>query len=247
MIECPLCLNKVSKLKTNSHVIPRWIAKDTKNENGQNILLNIKENKVKSNQTDYKGDYVCSKCEDLFRDFDTYGSRVYKLKQGFTKGSVNNYSNSQNNKNFATVQMLDLKGHLLWKFFISILVRHHLYSLKYLKIDVLGSDYSVIQKMIFEKKPDLSLYPIRVFLHPEEKTSVSYPHSFKSGNSTIWRFSGYNFTADICISPETNDNLPEFSIQEDSLIMVGLPFEDTHLFSTIKKFASNHKAIKGQK
>lgn len=72
---CGLCQKKVAVLKTNSHVIPRWIMILCK-ENGRYVQVSEKD--AKPVQTDRKADIVCEKCEDLFTRDDTFAALFFR-------------------------------------------------------------------------------------------------------------------------------------------------------------------------
>lgn len=75
MPECGLCEKLVLKLKTNSHIFPRWTLKELK-ENGK--LVKISEDEVRpGHQSDPKGDFVCDGCELLFGDDDAWATTFF--------------------------------------------------------------------------------------------------------------------------------------------------------------------------
>lgn len=75
MVQCLNCLEYVEKLKSNSHVIPRWALAQTK-ENGKN--LSIAYGKASRNQKDLTTDSWCEKCEKGFANLDSVGASYFR-------------------------------------------------------------------------------------------------------------------------------------------------------------------------
>lgn len=74
MIKCPVCKKLVQSLKTNSHIIPRWIVNLPK-KNGKFVLVSRDNNNriiSKTSQNSYKADIVCDECENEFANDDSY-------------------------------------------------------------------------------------------------------------------------------------------------------------------------------
>lgn len=77
MVKCPICLQLVSELKTNSHIVPRWIMRTIKTgHSGRYHKLGPGEVSVK--QTDDKATIVCKDCEDGFTQDDTFSALFFR-------------------------------------------------------------------------------------------------------------------------------------------------------------------------
>lgn len=139
---CPLCLNSVSQLKTNSHVIPRFLIVETK-INGKNVVFG-KENIKERNQTDVKGDYVCEACEKKFTADDTFAAQFFENPKYVTNRVV--FPAKPPNGKESGYEEYDLNCFVPLKLFVmSIVLRYHLYLKKYEGRDLLGVHFEDIR------------------------------------------------------------------------------------------------------
>ena len=117
MVTCPLCLKTFSKLKTNSHVLPRWALSEIKT-NGKNYL--ITPNGSKKNQKDFIADLVCEDCEKGFAVDDAVAAAVIRDQASLEKNYLDNDTGIEiHNAKYAL-------GFI--KFSLGILLRSHFYK-----------------------------------------------------------------------------------------------------------------------
>ena len=76
MIQCPLCETEVEALKTNSHIVPRWMLAELKG-NGRLVKMSAGETHLRS-ADDPKFDIVCAPCEENFAVDDTFSVSFFR-------------------------------------------------------------------------------------------------------------------------------------------------------------------------
>lgn len=114
MVKCPICLKSVSRFKTNSHVMPRWIMRIIKT--GQNGRYHkLEQDRVSTKQSDDMGEFVCRECEDRFTEDDTFSASFFRDSRFLIARDNEVESHSAEGK----------KG--IFRFLISLCLRAHLF------------------------------------------------------------------------------------------------------------------------
>lgn len=76
-VTCPMCLTVVAKLKSDSHVLPKFFLKPIRDHHGQIQTINVFKVIIDHKSQDLpKGSYICASCESLTSVFDGYGAKV---------------------------------------------------------------------------------------------------------------------------------------------------------------------------
>lgn len=135
MIQCLNCLEFVEKLKSNSHIIPRWAMLKTKERGGN---LSILYGKASNNTKDLMTESWCESCEKGFGNLDNVGSLVFKNLDKKYKCEYNEINFQPFKYTFTT------PGNLYYfsKFIYSTAVRLYLCSL--------NTGYSLREKEVFK-------------------------------------------------------------------------------------------------
>lgn len=187
-MKCPLCLLEVPQLKTNSHVIPRFLCKQFK-ENGKGVSISQEEIDTK-HQSDIKGDIVCAQCEDNFTVDDNFLKDFIDNQSYFVKRHLTTTQNSKGYDEFDPSVSLRLK-----KAIMSIILRYHLYEVKYSNKDFLGPHFEEFRLRLTEKKDlDYVEYPLCMITIDQFK-GLGTPSKEKNGgiNSVFLILKKYRF------------------------------------------------------
>ncbi|MFK7824514.1 MAG: hypothetical protein AB8G05_10170 [Oligoflexales bacterium] len=76
MIVCPMCDASVHKLKTNSHVLLKWMKRQIMGRSGRVLKLDFSMNTEDVEQDLLKADIVCDRCENSFQKDDDYLAKI---------------------------------------------------------------------------------------------------------------------------------------------------------------------------
>lgn len=173
MIECPLCLSKVEKLKTNSHIIARCLIKDIK-EDGKYLKVE-KWAGIKRQQSEPKADIVCVNCEILFTESDSFADQFFR-KRNFFKKKVN--VPSQNGP--IPCESHDKKAESKMAVFMaSLALRGHLYNLATGEKNVLGPFYRTLADQFLSSNIDPDIFPLVIFLNEKYIGFHAFPEKIK--------------------------------------------------------------------
>ncbi|MNJ96712.1 hypothetical protein D3C87_144430 [compost metagenome] len=206
MIDCPICLQSVEKLKSGSHVIPRWAMKLTK-EGGNFASLDLKakdQPKAKREQDDLVCELWCENCENRFRDDDANGARFFKdrlyvireMRPAPETGNIG-------------VEIHDAKAlGDLRSFIISLFIRCEVYASKTLGKSLLGPRFSFYAKAHADGMFDGQNAGLVLMLNSVLGESHSSPVKTRFGNRNcvMMFFCGYS----VCLisdgrGPEVGD------------------------------------------
>ena len=167
MKKCPFCENQVTKFKTDSHIIPKWMHRLSFGKQSTSYNVDLEESRMEIAQDGAKGDFICEECEKLFAKDDEYASFVFK--QGQVKPSVVNIANApiiKINCDRGYIDALELGGmdfKKLQKFVFSVVLREHMYRLLKGK-NLLGDKHFLRMKQIYHDYQNLddTIYPILI-------------------------------------------------------------------------------------
>lgn len=145
MIQCPLCLNQVEKLKSNSHIIPRCLMAPMKE---QGSFIAFENNQIISKTQDMKDDIVCNECEVRFGEDDRFAALFYRDANYFLYKRIN-----PNEPSFGEIEAHhpEAKPKLL-SFLVSVAVRGHLHLMKSHNYDLLRDERDSIFQMYLDRK-----------------------------------------------------------------------------------------------
>lgn len=176
-IICPLCLNHVEQLKTNSHIIPRFMMKKTK-VNGQNVVFS-NATVIEKNQKDLMADIVCSKCELRFKDNDDFAKHFFEF-QKYTKLRHEYPSKTSYGKKCGYEDYDSSSYQQLVLFLISLFLRHHLYLAKEETKNLLGPHYDELRLIYLSGIVSSEVYPVCMVRY-YNFDGIGYPTVERSG------------------------------------------------------------------
>lgn len=143
--ECPICLQFVEKLKSGSHVIPKWAMKMTK-QRGRYVSLVLKKNyepKAARGQSDLICDFWCETCENRFRDDDANGASFFRDKAHIIREMRPDLKTGNAGIEIHNAEALNN----LRSFIIGLFVRYDVYSKKVLGESPLGARFAFYTKI----------------------------------------------------------------------------------------------------
>jgi hypothetical protein len=200
---CPFCEKNVEKLKTNSHVIPKWMYKPTYEGNKGFYSISLQKEKMEKAQDGFKSTFICDACEHLFEKDDTFASWFFVGRKGQKK--IKNIANAELRTFWTTdgpLTCLVLNGvdfKRVQKFVFGVFLRSYLAKID-TKNRILGEKhFKKVRKMYMtEEDMDDKVYPIFIYkVNPNDwlRNIVGLPTRSEKGkyglNSLI--FSGSNF------------------------------------------------------
>lgn len=201
-MECLMCNEECTSFKTNSHILPRFIIKQSK-ENGKNTLIGLDSGEViKNNQNDFKADFICDKCEASFNTIETPASKILYNRENIKK----DIAQSQDCYYFEKDSFV-----ILWKLVISVILKYHIATKVLKNQDLLGDlHFNKLKNLINIDnnkitRDILKQYPLIIgaILQPKEKTfSAMHPnkHRIKNEIGCFYNFSGLGYTFTLAIS-----------------------------------------------
>ena len=168
---CPLCNKPVSHFKTNSHVIPEWMYKgsDIYDAKGRIVEFDFPNHKKILHQKGYRGNFICSNCEEETAKLDHYASLIFRSNNysppGFQK--TEKYPDEYVKQTPASpllekIQFLDgFDFKKIQNFVYSICLRQHFYDLsKNKKSLIISKHLSPILNLYHSNCIDDESYPI---------------------------------------------------------------------------------------
>ncbi len=237
MIECPLCRQQVPQLKTNSHILPRWMLAAIK-QDGKLIKVDVKNKMVVRAQSDTMADIVCKNCEDMFTECDTFADQFFKYK------------------NFQLPDMLiqggaeevTLEVHkegakpLLIRFVTSVMIRLHLYNAQ--SGDLSSQKYfEQVREHFISKSISPNGLKIQIAKHIELPNLHSYRAiSERSSDSFELTTFGYRSTLYFGEVPAEYLVITDYS---DILITL-IPGKENALHRNLSQFASENPVQNGK-
>jgi|GEM_PF-3236706 len=76
-VKCPMCLTDVEKLKSDSHVLPKFFLRPIRDSNGQTRTVDVFKAIIDTKSQDLpKGTYICPPCETFTAKLDGYGAKI---------------------------------------------------------------------------------------------------------------------------------------------------------------------------
>lgn len=168
---CPLCKSNVSKLKTNSHILARWLLAHIKT-NGR--LVKIQNSEVKERAQDNPtADIVCENCENNFTKDDTFAAEFFRDRKYFIKnGTITDGVKTLNYE----LHLPDAKRKLT-SFVMSLSLRNHLYQLTKGIPGCLGESFDELATNYLKK--DLT-FPLVCYLYSAYDGFHTFPEKGKT-------------------------------------------------------------------
>lgn len=229
MINCPLCLSQVIKLKTNSHVIPRWMLVQIK-QNGK-LKKITSDQGSRWSQADQMGDIVCDYCEQRFTLTDTFSVDFFRHKKYFVGSKSILEANLTYKVNFhlaAAKQPLSL-------FFVGILLRSHLYLSKYERTNLLGPYYEILRTQFLLGSIDLHRFPFMMLQYEKLGRAHEYPALHKIDNVHFQRFMLFGHQILIKVSNKAGpEELSSIVEAEEIVVPVDEGFNSPVIFNLVK-------------
>ena len=206
MLICPLCKKKVSRFKSNSHVIPEWMYKkgEMYDEKGRMLKFsNLKTSEPKKNfiQKGYRGAFICEDCKEETGKLDSYASLIFK--------DINSCSIIRKEQKFKDkIQSNDpIKRCWLWSnfdfkkiqnFIYSIYLRQHFFNLsKNEKGIIIDNHLNQLLKLYRSDSVDDKSYPIYIFYYDKTESdfykSIVPPYKHKMSGHYVLRFGAGGF------------------------------------------------------
>lgn len=169
MIRCPLCEKNVHRLKTNSHIIPRWMLADLKEEGR---LVKIVQDKVHERAQDNpKFDIVCDQCEEAFRKDDTFSAQFFRYKK-FTLRTVRLRKGTIE----IVAEVISEEGRAgILSFISSLILRNHIMEQKYNSKNVLGPYFEKLKSAYLQQELSRSNFPIWAVKYSQLDKTLSWP------------------------------------------------------------------------
>ncbi|KHD87215.1 MAG: hypothetical protein OM95_15655 [Bdellovibrio sp. ArHS] len=237
MIACPLCLKQVPHLKTNSHILPRWMLAAIK-QNGKLIKVDVKNKVVVRAQSDTVADIVCEDCEGLFTECDTFADQFFKYKKFQLPDMV---VQSGNEKVTLEVHKEEAKP-LLIRFVASVMIRQHLYQVQ--NGDLSPSSYFERLRENFVNKISLDDLKIQIAKHVELPNLHSY-RAISESSSDSFELTTFGYRSTLYFGHVPAEYLV---ITEYPEILITLILgKDNALHQNLGQFASENPVQNGQR
>ena len=224
---CPMCNKEVSKFKSNSHVISKWMCEFIYDE--KHRAIRIESNKAPSIVQDgKKGDFICEHCEEKTSKLDSYAAKILKpqkLEEIIKTSELNGLPCIPKNhiKDFKKFQ----------NFIFSIFLKDYFYSVKYdskypiAHNDGLKKHMSNILEIYNSSKIDFDSYPIFIQMvtidellysssDPNWNYSVAEPNVF----GPIYKFMACGLSFIIQLSSHALSPFQDIRIQKDKDILL---------------------------
>ena len=237
MSTCPICDSENVKFKQKSHVIPRFLVKQTK-QDGLNVYIG-KEKVRERNFSDIKAKIVCDACELKFKKDDDFAKKFFDenkfYQQGHTYQPRNPKLKIAGYDEYKPESFKSLK-----KFIYSVLLRHHLYLLKVETKNLLGSHFDEIKQRYMSNDIRSDEYPTCMIRYVDFST-IGYPTRERSGgfNTVFMIIKNYRIWTYIDSRHHMGKAFANFNMCEDHVRSLMLSFQNTKfqrdLLNTVKK------------
>ena len=231
MPTCPMCNEEVSKFKSNSHTIPKWMHEPIYDE--KHRAIRIESNKAPSIiQDGKKGDFICRTCEEKTGELDRYATKILKpqkLEEIIKTSKLDGLLCIPKNhiKDFKKFQ----------NFIFSIFLRDYFYSIKYFpnysisSNDGLRSHMGNVLEIYNGTEIDFDSYPISIAKininehclsnsDPNINYSVRDTVQFKHGGHYFHAFTACGLIFLIKLSSHDFPDWAEVWIQENKDIII---------------------------
>ncbi|MFV5685722.1 hypothetical protein ACM55I_09745 [Flavobacterium sp. GB2R13] len=197
--KCKLCLKEDVKLLSRSHIIPKFLFEDMKDEN--NSFVQIEPNKYVKGRTQHikkprdafhEPDILCEKCDGIIiKRYEDYLKLVFhSTSNSISRPKFIKRIPDNRGFNILFIENLDYKLYKLG--FLSILWRASISKLSFFRLVNLGPHSEVIRKMLLEGMAlDIDDYPFFTsFLNQrnDEYQIVLPITKFKMEKYTHYRF-----------------------------------------------------------
>lgn len=182
---CPMCDMEVNALKSNSHIIPKWMANHVKGSSGRKLIIDLGQQKEEVVQDLTKGDIVCECCEHEFEKDDNYMARIVLPK---------NSSTAERQK----ISVKPCGEHELWsgvdfklfqRFVLGVILRMEFYKQKYERSSLgINKHYREKMKDLYRKNSEDSTIVIAVSRLADE--IATYPIQNRIDGHVCYQFQG---------------------------------------------------------
>jgi len=170
MLKCNICNNSFETLKSNTHIIPRCLIVETK-ENGKNVYISPRKLHER-NQTDLVLDNGwCEFCEKLFSEDDAFAKLFIKDKKyiiGQRTSKIKNEIELGIEEHEATC------GPPLKRFLVGIILRHSIFLMIKESLDLLGPHFEALRELYFTSKTSDASYPLSIIKYTDLRL-MGYP------------------------------------------------------------------------
>jgi hypothetical protein len=233
---CKLCGEK-KKLCEQSHIIPNFLYKDLKKEEGHFYLVKSKDNRYEKKAKIQTGEFdkhiLCQKCEnEVLSRYEKYGASV--LKGGVELKMINKKANG-----VSFLEIGDIDYAIFKLFILSILWKASISKRDLFKEISLGPYEKVIGEMILNGNPGKSSeFPFLIFTYLNHKDIpsdlITQPRRSKYDGGTTYNFLVGGMSYTIFISKHIiPDFVYETTIKEDNTLKI--IYTDKHIRNTILK------------
>jgi len=249
---CKLCRDAACTPK--AHILPRWIYKSFLGEKQQIVLQDDPVSKPRITQSGlHAPDLVCSKCEKLFNDPDTYAAKFFRDSNWsvMTFSAVHGTPPGRSSSTLFIRTETDTEYGLLKRFLLNSIWRmHHSDDEFFAAVNLSDTEESQLSELVRYQKPgDYKELPSTVFrlLHESDRykpTSQFLLHPHTATNDRGHKYCKINipnFDISILITPDTNHALPdEFILKPGKFSVLGIPFSESELPKIAYETARKH-------
>lgn len=121
MFQCGICEKFCPNLKSNSHIIPKWMFKDCKNSKNATLAIDGLNSKVALLQDGPKYDVICSSCEDVTSKLDHFASLVFPT----SSSDLSKFPTVTKEYDGRLIIRSGIDAEQLWRFVVSVILRGH--------------------------------------------------------------------------------------------------------------------------
>lgn len=197
MVICPFCNSSIESYKTNSHVIPKSFIKPLK-KSGEVAYIGIIDGLLEKRQDGIKGDFICSKCEDMFSIDDSYGSVILLNTSPSSKwrSTVIEKRIPSLRLTFHEISGFDFEK--LKKFALSIVLRDHCHRIISKNTTLMNDSTFNLMRSTYHSSP-MDHSKFKIVIHKlEDLTSqlsftLSMPTTSTFGDAITFTCGGYAF------------------------------------------------------
>lgn len=238
MSTCPICETENVSFRQKSHVIPRFLVKQTKRD-GLNVYIG-NERVRERNFSDIKAKIVCDVCELKFKRDDDFAKKFFDENKFYQKGHT--FQPKDPRLKIAGYDEYKPEAFApLKKFIYSVLLRHHLYLLKVESRNLLGQHFDEIKQRYTSNNIRSDEYPTCMIRYVDFST-IGYPTRERSGglNSVFMIIKNYRIWTYIDSRHHMEKSFADFNMSEKHLRSLMLSFQNTKFQKDLLKTVNRH-------
>lgn len=168
-----MCIKSVVKLKSGSHILPKFFLRPIRDTNGQIRTIDVIKAIVDPKSQDLpKGDFICQSCEDLTAKLDGYGAKLLNQLPELGLGVVPVSHQRVQFEHWTHISFRECRDFLL-----SIVIRDHCWRLSVGKPTIMdAAEYEKMRHFLMDANDPIDDNSFPIVIHKIAATPILNLH-----------------------------------------------------------------------